>query len=282
MARMPGVDWLPANDGNSHLSMARYDIVCVHTIVGYAPAPAAHFSTDRYGKIWQHRDTSVQSAANYYGNYRVIAIENEDHGAEFGSWSSPNVPGFTEAQKESIARILVWANQVHGIPLVPCPDSRPGSRGIAYHRQGIDGNWAGFAYGGRVPGGEVWSTSQGKICPGDRRITQLLNEIIPRAQALARGEDNELTPDEHNALARLFDGFFGGPNYTPGGDAFNAIVKATRDAVLDTPVNRVGPYQDADPKAPKTITLRDVLGYFANNTDGVRPAVDEIKKAVVK
>lgn len=185
MARMPGVVWSPVSDDNSKKPMQRWDVVCIHTIVGHDPAGAAHFSTGSDGLITQSRDTAVQSAANYQGNPRVIAVENEDFGPEYGSWTSPNVPRFTAAQAESIARICAWAHQAHGIPLTLCPDSKPSSRGIAYHRQGIKGNWAGFAYGGWVPGGEIWSTSTGKVCPGDNRITQLINEIIPRACVLA-------------------------------------------------------------------------------------------------
>lgn len=171
--------------------MSRYDIVCIHTIVGYAPAHAAHFSTRASGEILQSRDTKFRSAANLNGNYRVIAIENEDHGAAYGSWSGSNVPPFTPEQCEAIARICAWANQVHGIPLALCPDSRPTSRGIAYHRQGCDGNFTD-GYGGRVSGGEQWSSAFGKVCPGTRRINQLINTIIPRAQQIANGEEDDM------------------------------------------------------------------------------------------
>jgi hypothetical protein len=185
MAVMSGAQFL--NAATSSL-MARYDVVCLHTIVGYAPASAAHFSTRWDGYVYQSRDTRYRSAANYQGNHRVISIENEDHGAAFGNWNTSDgrqVPGFTAAQVEAIAKICAWAHKTHGIPLVLCPDSKPGSRGIAYHRQGCDGNFAGYQYGGRVAGGELWSTATGKVCPGDRRINQLITQIIPRARQLA-------------------------------------------------------------------------------------------------
>lgn len=185
MARMPDAVWLGEHGS---LPMTRYDIVCVHTIVGHDPAHAAHFSTGGYGEISQSRDTRFRSAANYNGNPRIIAIENEDFDDPFPVWNTNDgraVPGFTAAQMEAIARILVWCYREHGIPLVLCPDSRPGSRGIAYHRQGVDGNFSGYAYPGRVAGGELWTTSYGKVCPGDRRISQLIEVIIPRARVLA-------------------------------------------------------------------------------------------------
>lgn len=185
MARMPGAVW---QGEHGSILMARYDIVCVHTIVGYAPAHAAHFSTKADGTIIQSRDTKYQSGANLDGNYRVIAIENEDHGSAFGAWSGSNVPALTAAQVSANAAILKWAHETHGVPLQLCPNSRPESRGLAYHRQGIDGNFS--TYPGRVSGGEVWSSSFGKVCPGDRRIEQR-----PEILAQAQGED-DVTPDE--------------------------------------------------------------------------------------
>lgn len=195
MARMPDARWLgehaPVQSNGQRKTMARYDVVCVHTIVGFAPAHAAHFSTHHDGRIDQSRDTRYQSGANLEGNPRVIAIENEDHGPAYGSWNVNDghaVPAFTDEQIEAIARICAWAHQTHGIPLEPCPDSKPDSRGIAYHRQGIDGNWSGYAFGGRVPGGEVWTKSTGKVCPGDRRIAQI-PKIVARAREIVEGDD---------------------------------------------------------------------------------------------
>src|SRR5690606_3406917 len=97
-ARMPGAKW--SGEHSPRNKMQRYDIVCIHTIVGYAPAHAAHFSTSGGGTIWQSRDTKYRSAANLNGNHRVIAIENADHGAGFPYWDTngSNVPPFTDKQ----------------------------------------------------------------------------------------------------------------------------------------------------------------------------------------
>ena len=167
MARMPGAKWL--GEHSPRRLMSRYDIVCVHTIVGYAPAHAAHFSVKKDGTILQSRDTKYQSAANLDGNPRVIAIENED--------AAKDVPLSTE-QVVSNARILAWVHKTHGTPLQMAPNSRPASRGLAYHRQGVDGNFGGYAYPGRVSGGEKWSTSFGKVCPRDKRIAQDRKSVV--------------------------------------------------------------------------------------------------------
>lgn len=197
MARMPGARWLGEHGSRP---MGQIDIVCVHTIVGYAPAHAAHFSTHADGTIDQSRDTMFRSAANLNGNPRVIAIENEDKGPRFPEWAGSDVPPLTPEQVEANAEILAWAHLTEGVPLQLCPDSRPGSRGLAYHRQGIDGNFGGYAYPGRVEGGELWTEHFGKVCPGDRRIAQL-PQILARAKQIVEGDD--MTPEQMNTLADL-------------------------------------------------------------------------------
>lgn len=191
MARMPGAVWL--GEHSPKRLMSRYDIVCVHTIVGYAPAHAAHFSVKLDGTILQSRDTKYRSAANLDGNYRVIAIENED--------AAKDIP-LTPEQVVSNARILAWAHKTHGTPLQLAPNSKPTSRGLAYHRQGIDGNFGGYRYPGRVSGGEHWSETFGKVCPRDKRIAQL-PEILRRAKLIAYPPPAMITSDISVTLANV-------------------------------------------------------------------------------
>lgn len=225
MALMPGATHrLAGNDSNGRTAMARYDILCFHTIVGYAPAAAAHLSTHANGKIIQDRDTKYRSSANLDGNHRVISVETEDHGPAFaGYWKhASDVPPWTPAQCEANARIAAWAHKTHGIPLVLAPNSKPTSRGIGYHRQGCDGNFGSMAYGGRVAGGEKWSNAFGKVCPGDRRIKQLIEIVIPRARVLAgldQEEDMPITDTDVRKIAAAVQGYRN-PDVKPKGDAY--------------------------------------------------------------
>jgi hypothetical protein len=59
------------------------------------------------------------------------------------------------------------------------PDSRPASRGVGYHKLGVK-PWV-------VSGGELWSSSAGKVCPGAAKIAQ-----VPNIIALAQ-EDDEMS-----------------------------------------------------------------------------------------
>lgn len=199
MAVMPGAEF---NSAFRFIKrrMARYDVVCIHTFGGGLTPPAtdAHFSTNAEGHIFQSRDTDHRSAANRQGNGRVIAIENQDTGGPFPTWNVNDghaVPAFTPQQVEAIAQICAWVHKRHEIPLEPCPNSRPGSRGIAYHRQGVDGNWSTYAFGGRVSGGEKWTFGKGKVCPGDARIRQI-PQIIKRARVIAGLDAPELMEDD--------------------------------------------------------------------------------------
>ena len=188
MPIMPGVIW--KGDKSGKRRMDRYDIFCQHTIVGYAPAHAAHFSVYADGDIYQSRDTLYASAANLDGNHRVMASENEDHGPRFGG--TPRLPAWvplTPEQVKANAEIYAWLHGEHGIPLQMNPDSRPTSRGLAYHRQGIDGNFEGYRFRGRANGGEKWTSSFGKVCPTDIRIAQL-PDILATARSLIEGDDD--------------------------------------------------------------------------------------------
>lgn len=168
----------------------RYDGVVLHVAVSeaaypsYAPGTVAHFYIRRDGTICQQIDTRYRAGTAYEGNKRLIGVETQ------GGVKNPNSEPWTEPQIKALARLCAWANDTHGIPLVAMPNSKPTSRGIAYHRQGIDGNFGRYAYPGRVNGGELWSHSTGKICPGDAKIGQ-----IPEIVRLAKiDEAGNVTP----------------------------------------------------------------------------------------
>jgi hypothetical protein len=241
---MPGAIWL--GEHSPQRPMDRYDIVCVHTIVGLAPAHAAHFSVKADGTILQSRDTAYQSAANLHGNHRIIAIENEDHGPAFGG--TPRLPDWvplTDEQVEANARILRFAHETHGVPLHLCPNSKPTSKGLAYHRQGINGNFDDFDYPGRVPGGEIWTEHFGKLCPTDIRIAQL-----PDILALALGDDMPLNDADLNKIREIV----------------RTEARAAVDDVLDVDINEHEPKGDP---AFKGWSLRKLIKALARKTGAV-------------
>jgi len=166
--------------------MARHDLLVFHTMAGYLHGAdtmfrqggytglESHFGTGWDGTLYQWQDTDWTADANMNGNPRIISVENEDSGSHFAPWkNSSDVPDFTDQQLAVLIDLTVWACVTHDIPCVEAKDSKPTTRGIGWHRLGID-PW-------RVPGGELWSTSKGKVCPGDRRIAQIKTIIIPEA-----------------------------------------------------------------------------------------------------
>jgi hypothetical protein len=141
--------------------------------------PVSHFYVYADGSVEQYIDTKFRSSATLEGNPDSITIETEDMGAPFPVWTGSNVPAWTAAQVFTLAAIVAWTHRVHGIPIVLCPSSKAGTKGCSYHRQGID------PY--RIAGGQFWSKKTGKVCPGDRRVKQWINDVIPLAQAIAGG-----------------------------------------------------------------------------------------------
>lgn len=208
MTRYPAATWDPLGP-QTESRMKAHDIACLHTMVGTLVGTSSFFHQNGYGgteshfgmghdgRVLQWQDTAFEADANYHGNPRVISMETADRGTGFPTWSGTDVPAWLPAQVDAIVAWLVWvvSPAAHvscprewacfgrGIPPVLVPDSRADRRGIAYHRQGIDSYPTLYRVGWRQPGCERWSASRGKVCPGDRRVEQLIEVVIPRVQA---------------------------------------------------------------------------------------------------
>lgn len=185
----PGANYRPLAVGQPGY-LSGHDLVLLHTMVGSLWGTDAYFRREGYsgteshfgvgpdGEVLQWVDLERRADANLYANDNAISIETADFGSGFGEWGGSNVPAWTTAQLEAIAQIVAWCCARWNIPCSLIPDSRPGRRGVGYHRQGID------PY--RAAGGEQWSTSTGKVCPGDRRVAQI-PQVISRANAIIHG-----------------------------------------------------------------------------------------------
>jgi hypothetical protein len=263
--------WRPLGPGNPPTRMARHDIICLHTMVGYLKSTDDMFDDQGYtgveshfgvggiwgsdkaakldGVIYQWVDTEYRADANLDGNHRLISIETADNTPQ----RAADILAWTPNQVRAIIRLVAALCKHYDIPAVLVPDSKPGRRGIAYHRQGID-PW-------RVSGGETWSSSRGKECPGDRRIAQIRNEIIPGVRAALAPKPEEFvmaSKDEVKAALRevLKEG---------------AVVKQLAEDIFTADVIEA-PDDDlkADPKNP-TWQLRSYLNRLVNNTKKAPP-----------
>lgn len=179
--------------GSVSTAMPHPKRLCLHTAVSSADSlfslfntpgnPVAHFYVREDGRIEQYVNTDTRASANLEGNHDTISVESWDNGGNHRKW--------TPAQVEAVAKLAVWVHKHHRIPLKRCPSSKPGSDGIAWHRLGIEGNFPdppGKLLGGRVNGGEKWTESTGKVCPFDEKIRGIVDDIIPRAKALAKND----------------------------------------------------------------------------------------------
>lgn len=194
MSRYPSATWKPIRDTST--SRLTKDILCLHTMVGNLNSVWPYFdrldiqvyshfgvggiwgsdaSRNLDGVVWQMAETDYRAAANLNGNYRVISVETADNATR------PIAP-WTPKQCDALVRIMVDAHRLDGIPLVLIPDSKPGRRGVAYHRLGCD------PY--RASGGELWSSSVGKDCPTQARIDQIPG-LLARAVAIVNGTQEE-------------------------------------------------------------------------------------------
>lgn len=129
-------------------------------------AVCSHFYVDVDGNVEQYMDTKYKSAADYEGNSSSISIETWDGWGSWAGLANPyiNATPWNAAQVIALGKLVKWICTTHNIPITQMTNSLPGSRGVGIHRLGIS-PW-------RVDGGEQWSTSNGKICPGTARVNQ--------------------------------------------------------------------------------------------------------------
>jgi hypothetical protein len=154
------------------------------------------------GELWQWQSRAHTADANLDGKYRVISIESADSAPSFSS----DLPRWTPKQAAKLIDLIAWEcslaahaacpstwtcrkgvvwNGVRvAIPPVLIPDTKKSRRGLAVHRQGVKHSLGlGKVKGYLVAGGEKWSTATGKECPGNARVQQFEDEIIPAVQA---------------------------------------------------------------------------------------------------
>lgn len=250
--------------GSVHTPMAAARRLCFHTAVssgdslfGLFNTPGnavAHFYVRDDGKIEQYVNTDTRASANLEGNHDTISVESWDAGGMFRKW--------TDRQVEACAHLAAWVHKTHGIPLKAC-DASPGSRGITWHRKGIDGNFPAGLLSGRKAGDEHWSNSTGKICPFDGKIHGIVDDIIPRARQIVEGDWFDMATKEdlrevvNNALA-----------------GFREEIRATVDKALADASQRQADKtaaavrtEDIYPKDDtRKVTIGQALGKLLDNT----------------
>lgn len=133
---------------------------------------ASHFYVREDGTVEQYVSTRQRAACDLDGNPDTISIETWD-GYPNGWRNDSDVPAWNPRQVSALVALLQWVWRTH--PTVPrkrATDNRRAgttSHGLSYHRLGVPG----YARYSRAGGGLLYSSSRGKVCPGDRRIGQI-------------------------------------------------------------------------------------------------------------
>lgn len=208
----PGSAWKPLGSQTEPL-IEDHNVICLHTMVGYLTSTDSYFRQEGYGgveshfgiggkwgpdagkgldgTVWQWQDLDRQADANGPdGNGYCISIETADNAPA----DADDLQPWTDRQLDAIVELVAWLCKKYNIPATLIPDTKPGRRGIGYHRQGCTPNV--------VSGGHFWSNSKGKVCPGDKRIDQIKKVIIPRVQA-----ELSDTPEPEEEYSGMFLGY---------------------------------------------------------------------------
>lgn len=180
-------------------------VITLHTMAGTLAGTEAwfsgtgraysHFGVGGGGEIRQWQDLRYRAASDLYGNPYSISIETEDRGPAFPAWSGSDVPAWTPAQVDALVVLLAWLCARFGLPTSAIRSSCTHERGVGWHRVGID-PW-------RDPSCPRWSSTRGKVCPGDRRIAQIHNQVLPRLGAgSAPVQEDDMFSDDDRELLR--------------------------------------------------------------------------------
>lgn len=145
-----------------------------------------HFYVAHDGYCEQYVDTDFRAYAAGTANDDAIMIETA---GGLGTSKVLNAEKWTPAAAARLADIMAWeSKQPGGAPLDLLPDSKPGRRGWGPHRLGVQhSRGIGAVPGWLLPGGEKWSSSTGKECPGDAKVAQIPAELLPLARKIAAG-----------------------------------------------------------------------------------------------
>lgn len=138
----------------------------------------SHGHIRKDGHVFQYRDTAFQADANYDANDFAISFETQGLGA--GEW--------TPEQIASIKKLMLWARDVHGIPLRMVTSWNDEVGGWGYHTQfGAPGHWTPVA----------------KTCPGPDRIRQFNEILVPwmKAQSMFPNPKEPIVAISHVARA---------------------------------------------------------------------------------
>ena len=135
----------------------------------------SHFYIGRTGVIYQFVDTNVRADANMYANGFAISVE---------TWDDSNrnpLLGWNAEMVAACKRLAAWVCDTHGV------------------RKGPATSWNGGGIGGHNWFPDPWAGGP-RQCPGETRNSQLRNDIIPAVASGQLTQEDELQPDERNAL----------------------------------------------------------------------------------
>lgn len=250
MAKYPGATQRPLpnrrnRNGTKRSAMAAHNILCFHTMAGFLagtestftnkPLVDSHFGVGgpadgaKDGVVWQWVDTATRSGANVDGNPEVVSIETSDGNVN-------PTPKWSDKQLDALVKLGAWVCLTHKIPPVLINGTKPGTRGIGYHRQGVVRSASHEAKGWpldqwKVKGGVQWSGSVGKVCPGNARIKQLVEIVIPRIKAEVEGKEKEwwempIPESELRKIAKAVRDINADPN-DPSGNSLGVFIRSS-------------------------------------------------------
>lgn len=177
IVRFPGALWLPISRNYGGLRSSTRGVVLhvaaseAKSLRGWFNNPDARASSHLYvrrdGTIEQYVSMDHTAWTSGSGSASTVGVETQGMGS--GEW--------TGAQVTALVRIVQWCQDRYGFPLRAMTSSKAGQEGVGWHALGVPRRRGDKT---SQTGGQLWSSSAGKVCPGAQRIRQI-PEIVTRA-----------------------------------------------------------------------------------------------------
>lgn len=169
----------------------------------------SHFGLGYDGRLGQYIGTQTRADANAQANARAISLESAANTSNSDPW--------TDAQINTLVRVMDWAADEHGIPRRKC-------------RSWTD---PGFGYHKMFP---EWSVG-GTACPGPKRTEQFNEIVLPRVIAGDVGGDEDVAltdADVAKVATAVVNKLIAGGGVLEGGDIERIF---TTDGILKAPAD---------------------------------------------
>lgn len=214
----------------------------------------SHFGVGYDGAIGQYIPVNRRADANYQANRRpdgdgAVSVETASDTSASDPW--------TDDQLKALTDIMVWMHRAHGVPVRACRSHD--DPGFGFHRMH-----------------SAWSP--GTHCPGDKRVRQFWDELLPEVQNAVEGE----ALNEEDLIDVVFDTPVVWVNYADGKETFRHALSGTAKRAYSIEQTVRSIHRQVATQKATIETLTDLVSRLASQAEELDPdtLAAELRRAI--